>query len=100
MGQTYSSIILGAQNAGVPWISDPSQICIAPRSLKHEPLSDTIKALLSTSPDAILGKLSAKSEFGAEQEQIGAWSEEIRILKDILSKYEGSIYFEFSIPRM
>jgi len=95
MGQTYSSIILGAQNAGVPWISDPSQICIAPRSLKHEPLPDTIKAFLSTSPDAILGKLSAKSEFGAEQEQIGAWSEEIRILKDLLSKHEGSIYFEF-----
>ena len=62
--------------------------------------SDTIKAFLSTSPDDILGKLSAKSEFGAEQEQIGAWSEEIRILKDLLSKYEGSIYFEFSIPRM
>ena len=62
--------------------------------------SDSIESFLRSSVEEILGKLSAESEFGAEQEQIGAWSEEIRIPKDLLSKREGSIYFEFSIPRM
>jgi len=62
--------------------------------------SDSIESFLRSSPEDILGKLSAKSEFGAEQEQKHAWSEEIRILKGLLQGYEGSIYFEFSIPRM
>ena len=62
--------------------------------------SATIKSFLRSSSESIVGQLSAESEFGVEQEQKDAWSEEIRILKSLLRQYEGSVYFEFSIPRM
>ena len=35
-----------------------------------------------------------------EQTQRDAWLEEIDILKKVLSRFDGSIYFEYSIPRM
>lgn len=62
--------------------------------------SDTINNFIITSPDEILGQLSRKSEFADEITQKGAWREEIRILKKILPRYDGQIYFEFSVPRM
>lgn len=61
--------------------------------------SDTIEKFLKTNNDQIIGKLS-QSEFGAEPKQVTAWIEEIHVLKQILIEYKGSIYFEFSIPRM
>jgi len=48
----------------------------------------------------ILGKLAMNNEFTLEDTQKDAWLEEIRILEPILQGYSGSIYFEFSIPRM
>lgn len=62
--------------------------------------SDTINNFIITSPNEILGQLSRKSEFADEITQKGAWREEIRILKKILPRYDGQIYFEFSVPRM
>jgi len=35
-----------------------------------------------------------------EQTQQNAWLEEIRILKNVLQPYNGSICFKYSIPRM
>jgi len=40
------------------------------------------------------------NQFSLEQTQRDAWLVEIQILKEVLSSYEGSIYFEYSIPRM
>jgi hypothetical protein len=38
--------------------------------------------------------------FSVEQPQIDAWVAQIEILRSVLTSYSGSIYFEFSIPRM
>jgi hypothetical protein len=62
--------------------------------------SDTIGNFLNSDPDAIVGKLIQGDSFAWEQTQRDAWLEQIAILKPILSKYAGTIYFEYSIPRM
>jgi len=62
--------------------------------------SDTIQNFLNSSQNEILGIISGNSEFSDEQTQKGAWKEEIRILKNVLESYKGSVYFEYAIPRM
>jgi hypothetical protein len=62
--------------------------------------SDTIANFLKTTLDEILGILVHNNDFALEQTQRDAWVEEIRILQNVLRPYEGSIYFEYSIPRM
>lgn len=62
--------------------------------------SDSISSFLRVSSDEILGQLTRSSEFAVEQAQTGAWLEQISILKKILGPHQGSIYFEYSIPRM
>jgi hypothetical protein len=68
--------------------------------MKREYYSDSINNFLETKPDEILGKLARNSDFDLGQNQRDAWVEEISILKNILTNYKGSIYFEYSIPRM
>ena len=64
--------------------------------------SNTISEFLTSSDEEIIGKLSLNSSFSDEQTQKLAWLQEIKILKTVLEVYkgEGSIYLEFSIPRM
>ena len=62
--------------------------------------SDTISDFQNRNNDEILGKLAQGNDFSLEQTQRDAWLEEIRILKQVLQPYKGSIYFEYSIPRM
>lgn len=62
--------------------------------------SSSIAEFCRSSPHEILGILSATSEFTDEQTQKESWKEEIRILKEVLQRHAGSIYFEYSIPRM
>jgi len=62
--------------------------------------SATIEDFLNTSPEEIIGKIALKNEFPLEQTQKDAWLAEIIILKEVLLPYKGSIYFEYSIPRM
>jgi len=62
--------------------------------------SDTIENFNVTKPEEIIGKMAILSKFADELSQKSAWREEIRILQDILPKYRGGIYFEYSIPRM
>jgi len=62
--------------------------------------SNPISIFLNSSEIEIIGALSSNSEFSDETTQKEAWKVEIRILKNILKGYEGSIYFEYSIPRM
>lgn len=68
--------------------------------MKREYYSDTITNFLKTTPNEILGELVKNNDFALEQTQRDAWLEEINILKKILQSYKGSIYFEYSIPRM
>jgi len=62
--------------------------------------NNRIRSFLSQSSDEILGILSRNSQFNVDKTQLDAWLSEISILKDILIDFEGSIYFEYSIPRM
>jgi hypothetical protein len=62
--------------------------------------SDSIADFLARDADDILGVLARHSEFAVEQTQRDAWLEEIRILHSALSSCHGSVYFEYSIPRM
>jgi hypothetical protein len=62
--------------------------------------SDSIENFKITRPEEIIGEMAIQSKFADEVSQKYAWSEEIRILQNVLVGYEGSIYFEFSVPRM
>ena len=62
--------------------------------------SDKISDFHQRNSEEILGKLAQGNDFALEQTQRDAWLEEIRILKTVLQPYKGSIYFEYSIPRM
>jgi len=62
--------------------------------------SDSIANFVQSDPDTIIGKLTQGGGFDLRPTQTDAWSGQIKILRPILAKYEGSIYFEYSIPRM
>lgn len=68
--------------------------------MKREYYSSSLEYFLKTETDEILGILTRNSEFDVGQGQREAWLQEIRILKNVLTPYSGSIYFEYSIPRM
>jgi len=61
---------------------------------------DSITNFLKNSPEEIIGNIALKNEFSLEQTQKDAWLAEINILKKVLPTYKGSIYFEYTIPRM
>jgi len=69
--------------------------------MKRAYYSDSIKNFLNSDTDTILGRISQGSDDSSiRQTQQGAWVQQIEILRPILRKYEGAIYFEYSIPRM
>src|SRR5437762_7588920 len=68
--------------------------------MPREYYSNSIDAFLNTSPDEILGILARNTDFALEQTLRDAWLEEIEILRSVLPSFPGSIYFEYSIPRM
>ena len=62
--------------------------------------SNTISNFINSSTNEIFGIITRNSDFPDEVTQKGAWTEEIRILKEVLKDQEGKIFFEYSIPRM
>jgi hypothetical protein len=62
--------------------------------------SNSISNFKLANDEAIIGKIALASKFADEPLQKEAWAEEIRILQIVLRDFEGSIYFEYSIPRM
>jgi len=61
-----------------------------------------IATFLGTPAESIVGELSMRSAFPVEEPQIYAWRIEIDNLRQALKSFDssGSIYFEFSIPRI
>jgi hypothetical protein len=55
---------------------------------------------LDRSADEILGQLSRASEFSVLQTQQQAWHYQITLLKTVLKSCDGTICFEYAIPRM
>ncbi len=62
--------------------------------------SNSISYFLQSSSVEIIGDLAQNNEFTLEQSQKNAWNIQIDILKESLNSFEGSIFFEYSIPRM
>lgn len=62
----------------------------------------SISDFLRSSTESIQGAILIRDEFRATTEQRNAWKAEIEILKDQLSKLgrEGSIIFEYTVPRI
>ncbi len=68
--------------------------------MKREYYSDRIAGFLRSTPEEIIGKLTINNDFSLEQNQRNAWLTEINILQLALTSHQGTIYFEYSIPRM
>lgn len=68
--------------------------------MQREYYSDSIANFLQSSTTEILGRLALNNDFALIQAQRSAWLEEIDILRKVLEPFRGSIYFEYSIPRM
>ncbi|HOZ69970.1 MAG TPA: DUF2075 domain-containing protein [Chitinophagaceae bacterium] len=62
--------------------------------------SDTISNFLKASSQEIIGHLTENSEFAVETTQKEAWLGQIHILKPLLALIDGTIFFEYNIPRM
>ena len=68
--------------------------------MKREYYSNSIAYFIKSNTNEIFGQLTRSSGFDDSQEQKSAWIEQISILQKIMVGYSGSIYFEYSIPRM
>jgi hypothetical protein len=70
--------------------------------VKRAGYAQTIATFLESGEDTILGQLVAGSAFAVELTQRDAWTVQIRLLKDVLRPFggRGSIYLEYSIPRL
>jgi hypothetical protein len=63
--------------------------------------NNSITKFLTEDSDSILGQLTrCHSNHSLIELQVNAWVKQIEILKNELKGIEGSIYFEFQIPRM
>jgi DUF2075 family protein len=62
--------------------------------------SDKISDFHQKLSETIIGEISVNGRMGHINTELYAWEQQIKILKEVLQKYEGKIFFEFSIPRM
>lgn len=62
--------------------------------------SDSISDFLKKQPETIIGEISINCRMGHINTELYAWENQIIILKEVLNKLEGHLFFEFSIPRM
>jgi hypothetical protein len=60
----------------------------------------SISAFLQTTPETIAGILLTRSTQEVVTQQRDAWITQVEILRGVLSDVEGSLFLEFSIPRM
>jgi Uncharacterized conserved protein (DUF2075) len=62
--------------------------------------SDTISNFLLKSNEEIIGSITLSNNFDSTYTQNKSWEQQIKILKSALQSLDGTIFFEFSIPRM
>jgi hypothetical protein len=62
--------------------------------------SDPIKEFLQKTAEEIIGKITLSNQFDSTINQNKAWEQQISILKNALNGLMGTLFFEFSIPRM
>lgn len=61
---------------------------------------DELKSFYKKSIQEIIGQISIFNQFDSNKLQNKSWQAQIQILKTALHDLEGTIFFEFSIPRM
>ena len=73
-----------------------------PQRMKRAYYSESIGAFLDREADSIVGILATQHAYTLELPQTDAWLEQIRILKHAMDPFRsrGTIYFEYSIPRL
>lgn len=70
------------------------------KPMKRAYYAATIDCFVQASTEQILGSLTLGNDFALIQTQRDAWVAQIEILRATLSSHVGSVYFEYSIPRM
>ena len=61
---------------------------------------DSIESFLQKSTEEIVGVITIANQFDSTRTQSKSWEQQIPILKSALEGHNGTIFFEFSIPRM
>lgn len=61
---------------------------------------DSICSFLTKSVDQVIGEITISNQFDSNLNQNHSWVAEIHCLQEALQGLEGTIFFEFSIPRM
>ncbi len=61
---------------------------------------DNIKSFIKRSTEEVIGLITLSNQFDTSQNQNKSWEVQIPILKEAIGNYSGTIFFEFSIPRM
>ncbi len=61
---------------------------------------DRIPAFSTTGVESVIGALTLANPLVATREQVIAWQEQVDLLRSQLQGLDGTIYFEFDIPRM
>lgn len=61
---------------------------------------DSIETFQNKSIEEIIGLIALSNQFDSTINQNKSWEQQIPILKKALDGYYGTIFFEFSIPRM
>jgi hypothetical protein len=61
---------------------------------------DSIDLFLRKSTEEIVGTITLSNQFDSIQNQNKSWEHQIPILKRALEGFNGTIFFEFTIPRM
>jgi len=50
--------------------------------------------------EEIIGRITLENQFDSTRTQNKSWEQQIHIIKGALQDYQGTVFFEFSIPRM
>lgn len=59
-----------------------------------------VATFIGTTSDEVLGAITANSAFAVDPSQRDAWVMQIAVLKPALAGVKGTIFFEFSVPRI
>ena len=61
---------------------------------------DSVQTFLQKETSQIIGEISLSDNFDTRNTQSKAWEIQVSILKEVLGRLKGELFFEFSIPRM
>ena len=62
--------------------------------------ADSISQFLIKSTEEIIGSITLSNQFDSSQNQNKSWEQQIPLLKKSLTGFVGTMFLEFSIPRM